>query len=80
MDCDEGCRLIGLGGDTATVDRKEAKAADPAGKRIAEESKGVDSDTGRFDVPLFASRLHTGQNVLHEVSHMSTQAAWNSAM
>ena len=79
MDCDEGCRLIGLGGYAATVDRKEAKAIDSAGSRIAEESKGVDSDTGGFDVPAFASRLHTGQNVRHEVSHRSTQAAWNSA-
>lgn len=78
MDRDEGCRLIGLGGDAATVDRKEAKAAD-SGKAMAEESKGVDSDTGGFDVPAFASRLHTGQNVLQEVSHRSTQAAWNSA-
>jgi hypothetical protein len=45
---------------------------------MIEESKGVDSDAGRFGAPAFASRLHTGQNVLHEVSHRSTQAAWNS--
>ena len=76
---DEGCRLNGLGGDAATVDWKEAKAVD-SGKGMADdESKGVDSDTGGFDVPAFASRLHTGQNVLQEVSHRSTQAAWNSA-
>jgi hypothetical protein len=78
MDCDDGCRLIDLGGDAATIDRKEAKAVDSAGKWMIEESKGVDSDAGRFGAPAFASRLHTGQNVLHEVSHRSTQAAWNS--
>lgn len=78
MDCHEGCRLIVLGEDAATIDRKEDKAVDSAGKGIAEESKGVDSDGGRFDIPAFASRLHTGQNVLHDVSHRSTQAAWNS--
>lgn len=80
MDRDvDGCRLIGLGGDAAaaTVDRKEAEAVG-SGKRMADdESKGVDSDTGGSGVPAFASRLHTGQNVLQEVSHRSTQAAWN---
>ena len=79
IDRDEGCRLIVLGGDAAAVDRKEANTVD-SGKRVADdESKGVDSDTGGSDVPALASRLHTGQNVLHEVSHRSTQAAWNSA-
>jgi hypothetical protein len=75
MDCDEGYRLIDLGGDAVTIDRKEDKAVDSAGNWKTEESKGVDSDAGRFDAPAFASRLHTGQNVLHEVSHRSTQPA-----
>lgn len=82
MDRDgDGCRLIGLGVDAAaaTVDRKEAEAVG-SGKRMADdESKGVDSDTGGSGVPASASRLHTGQNVLQEASHRSTQAAWNSA-
>lgn len=41
-------------------------------------SKGVDSDAGGFVVFVFASRLQTGQKVLHDVNQVSTQAAWNS--
>jgi len=74
MDCDEGRRLIGLGGDAPTLDRNEDVGE---GKWTAEENSGVVSEAGGADIPAPASRLHTGQNDLQDVSHMSTQAAWN---
>lgn len=43
------------------------------------ESNGVDSEAGGPLVLALASRLQTGQKVLHEVSQESTQKAWNSA-
>lgn len=43
------------------------------------ESNGVDSEAGRSLMLTLASRLQTGQKVLHEVSQESTQTAWNSA-
>lgn len=42
------------------------------------ESNGVDSEAGGSVVLALASRLQTGQKVLHEVSQESTQKAWNS--
>lgn len=39
------------------------------------DSNGVDSDAGGSPVLVLASRLHTGQNVLHDVSQASTQIA-----
>lgn len=36
---------------------------------------GVLSEAGGSSVLVLASRLHTGQNVLHDVNHESTQAA-----
>lgn len=39
------------------------------------ESKGVDSEGGGSLKPVLASRLQTGQNVLHEVSQESTHIA-----
>lgn len=42
------------------------------------ESNGVDSEAGGPLVLVLASRLQTGQKVLHEVSQESTQKAWNS--
>lgn len=42
------------------------------------ESKGVDSEAGGMLMLVLASRLHTGQKVLHDVSQESTQVAWNS--
>lgn len=51
---------------------EEAKEAGP------DESNGVDSDAGESPVLVLASRLHTGQKVLHVVSQESTQKAWNS--
>lgn len=41
-------------------------------------SNGVDSEAGDLVVFVFASRLQTGQKVLHDVNQVSTQAAWNS--
>ena len=38
-----------------------------------DDSNGVDSDAGGSPLLVLASRLHTGQNVLHAVSHASTQ-------
>ena len=70
MDCDEGRRLIGLGGDAPALDRNEDDV---------EENNGVVSEADGPDIPAPASPLHTGQNDLQDVSHMSTQAAWNSA-
>lgn len=43
-----------------------------------DESKGVDSEAGGSPVLVLASRLQTGQKVLHDVSQASTQTAWNS--
>lgn len=48
------------------------------GEAGPDESKGVLSDAGGIPVAVLASRLQTGQNVLHSVSQASTQAAWNS--
>lgn len=45
---------------------------------VDDDSNGVDSDGGGIVVLVFASRLQMGQNVLHEVSQVSTQTAWNS--
>lgn len=39
------------------------------------ESSGVDSDAGSSPVLVLASRLQTGQKVLHVVSHRSTHNA-----
>lgn len=66
-------------GDAASDEWKDERNDD----RIAEgaaagESSGVDSEAGGFVMAVLASRLHTGQNVLQEVSHASTQKAWNS--
>ncbi|GAB2291181.1 hypothetical protein Dimus_025440 [Dionaea muscipula] len=46
------------------------KATDDDG--LEESSNGVDSDAGGSPVAVFASRLQTGQNVLHVVSQEST--------
>ena len=48
---------------------EDAKDAGP------DESNGVDSEGGGSVKPVLASRLQTGQKVLHEVSQESTQAA-----
>lgn len=38
-----------------------------------EESSGVRSEAGGSPLAVLASRLQTGQNVRHDVSHASTQ-------
>lgn len=63
--------------DEAIDDLKEDKAEDA--EREADDSNGVDSDAGGSPLLVLASRLQTGQKVLHDVSHASTQRAWNSA-
>lgn len=65
-------------GDAATDEWKDERNDD----RIAEgtaagENSGVDSQAGGFIMAVLASRLQMGQNVLQEVSHASTQNAWN---
>lgn len=52
--------------------------AEEAMETGVDESNGVRSDAGSSPVDVLASRLQTGQNVLHEVSQASTQIAWNS--
>lgn len=53
-------------------DLKEENGVEAADDGL-DESNGVDSDAGGSPVLVLASRLHTGQNVLHEVSQASTQ-------
>lgn len=50
-------------------------ATEDAADAGPDESKGVDSEGGGSARPVLASRLQTGQKVLHEVSQESTQAA-----
>lgn len=65
--------------EEANDDLKDDKAADEeANEPGADESSGVDSDAGGSPLLVLASRLQTGQNVLHDVSQASTQIAWNS--
>ena len=51
---------------------------DEATEEGVDESNGVRSDAGGSPVLVLASRLQTGQKVLHVVSQASTQKAWNS--
>lgn len=60
--------------DDLTDDNKDEEA-----KEAWLESNGVDSEAGGLPVLVRASRLQTGQKVLHDVSQESTQKAWNSA-
>lgn len=57
------------------IDESTEEAMDDDG---LDESNGVDSEAGGSLVLALASRLQTGQKVLHEVSQESTQKAWNS--
>lgn len=59
--------------DDLTDDNTEAEEKEAA----ADDSNGVDSDAGGTPVVVLASRLQTGQNVLHDVSQASTHIAWN---
>lgn len=76
-DCD-GARAICIAEDDANDDLTEDKTEDATDAGL-DESKGVDSEGGGSVKPVLASRLQTGQKVLHEVSQESTQTAWNSA-
>lgn len=60
--------------DDASEDLIDESIEEEAG---LDESNGVDSDAGGSPVLVLASRLQTGQNVLHDVSQESTQKAWN---
>lgn len=60
-------------------DLKDDNTEEEAKEAALDKSNGVLSDAGGSPVLVLASRLHTGQNVLHEVSQASTQKAWNSA-
>ena len=62
----------------ASDDLADDKAEEEAMETGVDESNGVRSDAGGSPVDVLASRLQTGQNVLHEVSQASTQIAWNS--
>lgn len=60
-------------------DLTEDNTEDEATEAGLDESSGVRSDAGGLSLVLvLASRLHTGQKVLHVVSQASTQEAWNS--
>ncbi|KAF2290959.1 hypothetical protein GH714_017379 [Hevea brasiliensis] len=61
------------------VDLKDDNTEEEAIEAGLDESNGVDSEAGRSPLLVLASRLHTGQKVLHVVSQESTQKAWNSA-
>ena len=57
--------------DDLTDDNTEEEATEAG----LDESNGVDSEAGGLPVVVLASRLQTGQKVLHEVSQESTQKA-----
>lgn len=65
---------IRMADDEANDDLTDDNTDDEAG---VDESKGVDSEAGGSPVLVLASRLQTGQKVLHDVSQASTQIAWN---
>lgn len=67
-----------MAGDDASDDLNDDNIDDEETEAGLDESNGVRSDAGRSPVLVLASRLHTGQKVLHEVSQASTHVAWNS--
>lgn len=68
-DSDVGERPICIGLDDLADDDMDVDATEAGG----DDSKGVRSVAGGSGVAVLASRLQTGQNVLHDVSHASTQ-------
>lgn len=64
--------------DDASDDLKDDRIEEESMEPGADERRGVDSVAGGSPLLVRASRLHTGQNVLHEVSQASTHIAWNS--
>lgn len=69
---------IWMADDDASDDLNDDKSEEEAREPGVDESSGVDSVAGGSPLLVLASRLHTGQNVLHEVSQASTHIAWNS--
>lgn len=70
---------ICIADDDASDDLIDDKMDEEATEAGLEDSNGVDSEAGGSPVLVLASRLQTGQKVLHDVSQLSTQKAWNSA-
>lgn len=66
--------MICIAEDEAYDDLIEDRTDDATDDGV-DDSRGVDSEGGGSDKPVLASRLQTGQKVLHEVSQESTQAA-----
>ena len=64
--------------DDANDDLTDDNIEDEPTEEGVDESNGVRSDAGASPVLVLASRLQTGQKVLHVVSQASTQKAWNS--
>lgn len=77
IEADSGPDPICIADDDGIEDLNDDNAEE-ATEAGVEESNGVDSDAGGRPVLVLASRLQTGQNVLHVVSQESTQKAWNS--
>lgn len=63
--------------DDASDDRTDDNTDEEAIEAGLDESNGVDSEAGGSPVLVLASRLQTGQKVLHDVSQESTHKAWN---
>lgn len=59
------------GGEEALDDRKDENEE----REALDERRGVDSEGGGSVPPVRASRLQTGQKVLHDVSQASTHIA-----
>lgn len=70
--------LIRMADDEANDDLTDESTDDDNVEAGLDESNGVDSEAVGSSVLVLASRLHTGQNVLHDVSQASTHVAWNS--
>lgn len=74
----EDAGTIRMADDEANDDLTDDNIDDDETEAGVDESKGVDSEAGGSPVLVLASRLQTGQKVLHDVSQASTQIAWNS--
>lgn len=61
--------------DDANEKLTDDKTEDEETEAGLDDSNGVDSDADGSPVLVLASRLQTGQNVLHDVSQVSTQTA-----
>lgn len=72
-DGDIAKEAMGSDGDAANDEWRDSSVAFEDKDEAPEDSRGVDSEAGGMLMPVLASRLHTGQNVLHAVSQESTQ-------